>query len=118
MPKIRSDFSKRKLATAGDWNDYLSNAKKTEWFYEIDSEVKKIIQKADNERKKENIETKSIERKACQPKTYTDWYDDQNLTCLCNHEFRTHMVSDLYRYLFVSAYGNAKGVSPCLRDFP
>ena len=118
MPKIRSDFSKRKLATAGDWNDYLSNAKKTEWFYEIDSEVKKIIQKADNERKKETLETKSNARKACQPKTYTDWYDDQKLTCLCNHEARTHMDSDLYRYLFVSAYGKAKGVSPCLRDFP
>lgn len=118
MPKIRSDFSKRKLATASDWNDYLSNAKKTEWFYKIDSDVKKIIQKADNERKKETIETKSNERKACQPKIYTDWYDDQKLTCLCNHESRTHMDSDLYRYLFVSAYGKAKGVSPCLRDFP
>jgi len=118
MPKIRSDFSKRKLSTAREWNDYLSNAKKTEWFYKIDAEVKKIIQKADNERKKKTLETKSNECKACQPKTYTDWYDDHKLTCLCNHESRTHMDSDLYRYLFVSAYGEAKGVSPCLRDFP
>ena len=28
------------------------------------------------------------------------------------------MDSDLYRYLFVSAYGEARGVSPCLKDFP
>jgi DNA (cytosine-5)-methyltransferase 1 len=28
------------------------------------------------------------------------------------------MDSDLYRYLFVSAYGKAKDVSPCLKDFP
>lgn len=118
MPKIRSDFSKRKSATTDDWKNHLSYAGKMGWFYQIDSDVKKIIQKADNERKKENIETKSNERKACQPKTYTGWYDDQNLTCLCNHESRTHMDSDLYRYLFVSAYGEAKGVSPCLKDFP
>lgn len=118
MPKIRSDFSKRKSATEDDWKNHLSYAKKTGWFYEIDSDIKKIIQDADNERKKETLETKSNERKACQSKTYTDWYDDQNLTCLCNHESRTHMDSDLYRYLFVSAYGNAKGVSPCLSDFP
>lgn len=118
MPKIRSDFSKRKLATAGDWNDYLSNAKKTEWFYKIDTDVKKVIRKAENERKKETLKTKSDQCKACQPKTYTDWYDDKKLICLCNHESRTHMDSDLYRYLFVSAYGKARGVSPCLKDFP
>jgi len=118
MPKIRSDFSKRKSATAYDWKNHLSYAAKMGWFYEIDSDVKKIIQKADAVREKETLETKSDEHKACQPKTYKDWYDDQNLTCLCNHESRTHMDSDLYRYLFVSAYGEAKGVSPCLRDFP
>jgi DNA (cytosine-5)-methyltransferase 1 len=118
MPKIRSDFSKRKLATAGDWNDYLSHAKKMKWFHKIHTEVKKIILKADNERKKETLETKSKERKACRPEIYADWYDDQNLTCLCNHESRSHMDSDLYRYLFVSSYGKAKDVSPCLRDFP
>ena len=95
MPKIRSDFSKRKSATTDDWKSHLSYAEKMEWYYEIDSDVKKIIQKADNERKKENLETRSNELKACQPKTYTDWYDDQNLTCLCNHESKTHMDSDL-----------------------
>lgn len=118
LPKIRSGFSKRKTANSEDWKNYLSNAKKTMWFNEIDSDVKKIIQKADDEREKQNFEIKSNERKACQTKTYAEWYDDQSLTCLCNHEARTHMDSDLYRYLFVSAYGKAKDVSPCLKDFP
>jgi DNA (cytosine-5)-methyltransferase 1 len=118
MPKIRSDFSKRKSATTGDWKNYLSNAKKTGWFNEIDSDIKKIIQEADSERSKETLEIKSNARNACPPKTYTAWYYDKNLTGLCNHESRKHMDSDLYRYLFVSAYGKSKGVSPCLKNFP
>ncbi len=118
MPKIRSDFSKRKSATAVDWKHYLADAKKMGWFYELDADVKKIIKKAEKERLKEPLEIKADKRQACPTEIHTEWYNDKKLTYLCNHESRTHMDSDLYRYLFVSAYGKAKGVSPCLKDFP
>lgn len=118
MPKIRSNFSKRKSATSVDWQNYLSDAKKMGWFYEIDSDVRKIIRATDTARKKENLEIKSNEYKECRLEIFAGWYDDKHLTYLCNHESRTHMDSDLYRYLFASAYGQAKNVSPCLKDFP
>ena len=48
----------------------------------------------------------------------SDWYRDRNTTLLTNHESRSHMPSDLVRYMFVSAFGKIKGESPRLADFP
>jgi DNA (cytosine-5)-methyltransferase 1 len=48
----------------------------------------------------------------------SDWYWDQNLEGVCNHVAKSHMPSDLVRYLFVSAYGKVNKKSPKLSDFP
>lgn len=47
-----------------------------------------------------------------------DWYVDARLGGVIQHETRSHMRPDLHRYLFVSSYGRAKGVSPKITDFP
>ena len=47
-----------------------------------------------------------------------DWYNDNRLEGVLNHESRSHMDSDIHRYLFVSCFGNIKGYSPKLSDFP
>lgn len=47
-----------------------------------------------------------------------EWYRDRDTTLLTNHESRSHMPSDLVRYMFVSAFGKATGASPQLADFP
>ena len=41
-----------------------------------------------------------------------DWYDDKKLTVWLNHEARSHMVSDLRRYAFASAFARARHRSP------
>jgi DNA (cytosine-5)-methyltransferase 1 len=46
------------------------------------------------------------------------WYTDPRLTVTCNHTARSHMPTDLHRYLFVSCFGEVKGVSPKTRNFP
>jgi DNA (cytosine-5)-methyltransferase 1 len=46
------------------------------------------------------------------------WYVDERLGGVIQHETRSHMRSDLHRYLFTAAYGKAKGVSPKIADFP
>jgi len=46
------------------------------------------------------------------------WYLDNNLDGVCNHESRSHIKQDLYRYLFVSCFAKVKGRSPKLSDFP
>jgi DNA (cytosine-5)-methyltransferase 1 len=46
------------------------------------------------------------------------WFKDDRFDGVCNHSSRAHMRSDLARYLFVSAYGEAHGKAPKLRHFP
>lgn len=52
------------------------------------------------------------------PRVHARWYRDRQLELLANHQSRSHMPSDLVRYLFVSAYGVESGESPRLSDFP
>lgn len=46
------------------------------------------------------------------------WYVDKQLGGVCNHETRSHREDDLHRYLFASAFAQARRKSPRLRDFP
>jgi DNA (cytosine-5)-methyltransferase 1 len=52
------------------------------------------------------------------PEALVDWYVDPRLGGFLNHEARSHMASDLARYLFVSCFGKTFGRSPSLHDFP
>lgn len=47
-----------------------------------------------------------------------DWYIDKKLKGVCNHETRSHIKEDLWRYLFVSCYAKVNKRSPKLFDFP
>lgn len=46
------------------------------------------------------------------------WFLDPRLNGVLNHMSRSHMDSDIHRYLFVSCFGNIKQQSPKLSDFP
>ena len=53
------------------------------------------------------------------PVDLSEWYvRDSHNTSVLNHEPRSHMASDLVRYLFCSSFGKAHGRSPKLGDFP
>jgi len=47
-----------------------------------------------------------------------DWFVDRLLGGVCNHMARTHMPSDLHRYLYAACFARVHGRSPNLRDFP
>lgn len=47
-----------------------------------------------------------------------DWYLDPKLKGVCNHTTKTHMTSDLHRYLFAACFAEVYGRSPTLPDFP
>jgi DNA (cytosine-5)-methyltransferase 1 len=47
-----------------------------------------------------------------------DFLPQREARPILNHESRGHMVKDLARYLFASAYGQQFGKSPTLSDFP
>lgn len=46
------------------------------------------------------------------------WYGDPRLKGVCNHETRSHIKQDLWRYAFAACYAERAKVSPQLRDFP
>ena len=47
-----------------------------------------------------------------------DWLLDDRLKRLPNHESRSHMPSDLSRYMFASVFAKVTGRSPKAKDFP
>jgi DNA (cytosine-5)-methyltransferase 1 len=46
------------------------------------------------------------------------WYQDPRINGVLNHSARTHMKSDLHRYLYASSFAKARGVSPKINEFP
>lgn len=56
--------------------------------------------------------------KTKEPRKLPTWYRDRDTDLLANHTSRSHMPSDLVRYLFVAAFGRITKSSPRLADFP
>ncbi len=52
------------------------------------------------------------------PKKHKAWYLNRRLKGFLQHETRSHMRSDLFRYLFASSYAKAIRFSPKLAEFP
>lgn len=46
------------------------------------------------------------------------WYQDDRLDGVLQHQTRSHMRSDIHRYLFCACYAAEFGVSPKIRQFP
>nr|WP_321487623.1 DNA cytosine methyltransferase [uncultured Draconibacterium sp.] len=49
---------------------------------------------------------------------FEDWFRDERLEGVLNHETRTHLKEDLRRYLFSILYLQKNGDFPKLRDYP
>lgn len=52
------------------------------------------------------------------PSKVRDWYLDRRLGGVLQHESRSHMRSDLHRYLFASSFAKEYGCSPKIQHFP
>ena len=47
-----------------------------------------------------------------------EWFLDDQIEGVCNHSTRSHLDTDLVRYLYAAIYAQVNGTSPKLRDFP
>lgn len=117
MPHLRSGFSKGKF-TKARWVQYFSAIRKQGWVQSLDPSLSKAIIAACKKLETGILERKHDEPGAYLPEKHSDWFADKELKFLPNHETRSHMDSDLGRYLFVSAYGAENGSSPRIKDFP
>lgn len=52
------------------------------------------------------------------PEELRSWYLDSRLKGVLQHETRSHMRSDLHRYLFAACFAESEKYAPTLRNFP
>lgn len=104
LPRLRSGLSREEDSTTA-WMASLRSIRSRKWMRHVDTTLRmKIAGTLD-------------ELSAPQAARGSDKIERNGRTVL-NHSSRSHMVSDLERYLFVSAYGAVHGVSPILSQFP
>ncbi len=115
MPKVRSGVSRQKDSSSL-WKEIITSASSADWFPAANAKIKKTILSAIKEIQVSDLERSSKLYRA--PCVMRAWYYDDCLKAVTSHEARSHMESDLHRYLFVSSHGRALGVSPKLADFP
>lgn len=117
LPRLRSGFSKGK---DGDlrWSKYFRGIPSKRWVKSLDQDVREEVLAACETLQSEVLERKFMQGQSADPTEYVSWYIRDSLTDISNHGTRSHMDKDLDRYLFVSAYGKAKGSSPRLKNFP
>lgn len=119
LPRLRSGLSKQKDDN-DSWKQAIEAISKSSFLKGLDNNLKsKILKKVTKLRIPQSGKGGSfipVEKLAIEYRK--DWFIDNNIKGVCNHEARGHMESDLRRYFFVSCYGSAKRKSPRLEDFP
>jgi DNA (cytosine-5)-methyltransferase 1 len=118
IPPLRSGLSKQ-ADGKNEWRKALESIKSSGLKKEVETEIwDKMMQVVDNltlpQKGRGDIFVN------CEPTVNynKDWYLDNKLKGLLNHETRSHIKSDLWRYLFVSCFGKINGRSPKLNEFP
>jgi DNA (cytosine-5)-methyltransferase 1 len=65
------------------------------------------------------VSSPSTDRALSQSSPLANWFSDPRLQGYLNHNARSHMPADIYRYLFASSFAMLNsGASPTARDFP
>jgi len=126
-PRLRSSVSTRKAQGASeDWFLIRRNAaqKLAKLYKKSDPELsstftavgKKKVGDRGYELHTDAYKPSSVSVKC--PDALSQWLVDEKLPCLPNTDTRSHMPSDLERYLFASAFAKVHGRSPKSQDFP
>ena len=125
LPELRSRISKG-TDSFENWKSVLSELPEmiSEELPEVIQEINNVIcelGKRDNELPtgaRYTAEKMSKNRAGKFIKDNWDWFFDERIRGIINHESRSHMVSDLQRYLWCSAYAKVMDKSPRINDFP
>jgi DNA (cytosine-5)-methyltransferase 1 len=112
MPRLRSGISDG----PDDWNhwrDLLLRVRSKSWFSKLDARVQREIGQSVS-----LLRRPIADRGGEFMPSRRAGAESSDAGGVINHSTRSHMRSDLERYMFVSAFGRAMERSPSLLDFP
>lgn len=121
LPMLRSHISRGAVDSDIDWMRLLSEyAKSSSFGGDEFKDIRTCLTKSEQKRRLWmcSTNTSSPETSSIGARMLADWCIDKKLPEPLNHAPRSHMTSDLKRYLFVSAFGQSRGRSPVLSEFP
>lgn len=118
MPPLRSGLSKQKDGKR-EWKAAIESIRTSGLKKEMDNDIwNEMMRTADNlslpRKDRGNIFVSADVDTDYLP----EWYLDKKLKGIVNHETRSHIKEDLWRYLFVACFGKLRGRSPKLAEFP
>lgn len=119
LPKLRSGLSKQ-ADSPDSWLDAVLEVCSQPYLRMFDADIQARLDRipgiqASMSMLRRGNEFISTDR---QPRWMTDWFHDPRLAGVVNHTTRSHIRSDLHRYLFSAAFAEIRGRSPKLSDFP
>ncbi|HWD88632.1 MAG TPA: DNA (cytosine-5-)-methyltransferase [Mucilaginibacter sp.] len=118
LPKLRSGISKGKDSKE-DWQLLLTESIENKVWEGVEAKVLERIIKVITEIKSPDRGRGGLFVNGDSELAHLrDWYIDEKLNGFSNHETRSHIKEDLYRYLFVSCFAEVNRRSPKLSDFP
>ncbi|MFZ5562350.1 MAG: DNA cytosine methyltransferase [Pseudomonadota bacterium] len=124
LPPIRSRIS-RGLDSAAEWQTAITEAtaELTGWRSPLRQAVEARMQKAIHHARRHvshgaGFMEWDVQGSDRLPRELADWYQDAAIGGICQHESRSHMRSDLHRYMFAACFAKECRYSPKLNDFP
>ena len=122
LPRLRSGISKQQ-DSASDWLDLLRSATDSEWFLELQDQngstlASRLSHTVQNLRRPQKDRGDEFVDRTAKCDYRPDWFLDKRLEGVCNHSTRSHIASDMHRYLFGAVYAQLHKTSPTLREFP
>jgi DNA (cytosine-5)-methyltransferase 1 len=121
LPRLRSRLSRGDSLDA--WREAVRSGPSyiNGWSSEDASTIKEWMSTCATEATSTNTGGQFIPRTYRKPKKPTElqrWLHDRSLGGVCQHEARSHMASDLARYLFSACFAHVWKYSPRLDAFP
>jgi DNA (cytosine-5)-methyltransferase 1 len=120
LPVLRSGIS-READSPESWYQVLTSVTREKWLRRLrrqEAEVADTIEQAVERARSSVSRGGEFLRRSIKVRAHAEWYLDSRLGGVPNHATRSHIPSDLKRYLFSSSFARVHGRSPVLADFP
>jgi len=114
LPPLRSRLSKEKDGSS-EWLHCLRDMTHDPWFtsmhdHHLRSEIRSNLARLNAAPRRPG---------GCpMPEPLSAWIRDKRIPVPPNHEARSHMRADLWRYFYAATFASVRGESPDIRDFP